>query len=79
MTKKEVVDFIKKNREQIERFAENRNFGRLTRAEQKGYVEAYQYIEPKATLCFTCGRSAQIMGRRMLQWFEDAKPKRRKK
>jgi len=79
MTKKEVLHFIKENREQLERFAGNVNFGRMTRSEQKEYQAAYTYIQPKGSVCFTCGRSSQTMARIMLQWYEDAKPKRKKK
>tara|TARA_R110001632_G_scaffold9350_12_gene35896 strand:+ start:1448 stop:1693 length:246 start_codon:yes stop_codon:yes gene_type:complete len=79
MTKVELRKFIKENEEQIKRFAANLNAGRLTRNEQKRYTEAFQYIVPKVNLCFTCGRSAQIMGVALLRWQEDNKPKKRKK
>ena len=79
MTKTEARTFIKKNKEQIQLFAEQRNFGRLTRDEKKEYQEVYSFIEPKAHLCFTCGRSAQLMARRLLRYYEDTKPKRKSK
>jgi len=78
MTKTELRKFIKENREQIERFASAQNSGRLSREQQKEYEGAYNTIVPNAHLCFTCGRSAQLMGRALLKWEEDNKPKRRK-
>ena len=79
MTKTELRKFIKENRVQLERFAGAQASGRLTREEQKEYETAYRYIMPKANLCFTCGRSAQLMGRSLLRWEEDNQLKKRKK
>jgi hypothetical protein len=79
MNKTELRKFIKENRAQLERFAGAQASGRLTREEQRGYENAYRYINPKASLCFTCGRSAQLMGRSLLKWEEDNQPKKRKK
>lgn len=79
MTKQEVLKFIKENREQLERFKSNFSHGRLTREVKKQYQAAYKYVDPKAQLCFTCGRSAQIMAQTMLDFCEAAKPKRKPK
>lgn len=79
MRKREALKFIKENRAQLERFSDNLNAGRITREMQKAYAAVYEYIIPKAMLCFTCGRSAQIMGRALLHWAEENKPKRKKK
>jgi hypothetical protein len=78
MTKQQVLKFVKEHREQLERFKNNFAHGRISRAEQRAYLEAYQYVDPKAQLCFTCGRSAQIMANTMLDFYETAKPKKRK-
>ena len=78
MTKTELKKFIKEKRVQLERFAGAQSSGRVTREEQKEYEAAYQYIIPKANLCFTCGRSAQLMGRALLRWEEENKAKRKR-
>lgn len=78
MTKRDVIKFIKNNFDTLTRFSAATASGRLTRDQQKEYITAYRYIIPKADVCFTCGRSAQVMGRRMLSWYEDNKPKKKK-
>ncbi len=78
MTKRELLKFIKEHKTQLERFAGAQSSGRLTREEQKQYQAAYHYVNSTATLCFTCGRSAQIMGKTLLRWAEDNKPKKKK-
>ena len=70
MNKHELRKFVNENRVQLERFANAQNSGRLTRDEVKGYEAAYRYIMPNAHICFTCGRSAQLMGRALLKWEE---------
>lgn len=79
MNKTELRKFIKENRVQLERFASAQSSGRLTREQQKEYERAYNTIVPNAHLCFTCGRSAQLMGRSLLKWEENNQPKKRKK
>lgn len=82
MTEREALKFIYENREQLERFASNTNFGRVTREQIKNYEAAYRHIDIKAPLCFTCGRSAQLMGQTLLAWAKKKQPRhqpRRKK
>ena len=78
MTKQQIRKFIKEKREELERMAESRFSGRITREEQKRYVEAYQAIGNKSSVCFTCGRSAQLMAAQLLRWNEENQPKKRK-
>lgn len=49
--------------------------GQLTKAEVKGYEDAYKTIHGNARVCFTCGNSAQTMARVMLNFAEENKPK----
>ena len=79
MTKQQIRKFIKEKREELERMAQNRFSGRITREEQQRYIEIYQAIGHKSsTVCFTCGRSAQLMAAQLLRWNEDNQPKKRK-
>ena len=79
MNKKEVLLFIKHRISTLEKLRARQFSGRLSREEQAEYLKAYRYIEPKATLCFTCGRSPELMANAMLRFYEENKPKRRKK
>lgn len=79
MQKKEVLKFIKDRVEVLELLKARQFAGKFTRAEQAEYLAAYQYLEPKARLCFTCGRSPELMANAMLKFYEENKPKRRKK
>lgn len=78
MTKQQIRKFIKEKREELERMAQNRFSGRITREEQQRYIEVYQAIGNKLNVCFTCGRSAQLMAAQLLRWNEDNQPKKRK-
>ena len=79
MDKKAVLLFIKERLEQITKMSKGQFSGRITREEQTKYQEAWSYIDPKAKVCFTCGRSPQIMSVALLNYYEANKPKRRKK
>ena len=79
MDKKAVLLFIKERIEALGRMKAAKFSGRITREEQKLYQEAWSYIDPKAKVCFTCGRSPQIMSVALLNYYEANKPKRRKK
>ncbi len=78
MDKKAVLLFIKERHEELSRMKAAKFSGRITREEQKLYQEAWSYIDPKAKVCFTCGRSPQIMSVALLNYYEANKPKRRK-
>ena len=79
MTKTELRKFIKDKKAQLLLFADAQASGRFTREEQKEYEDAYRFINPKVNLCFTCGRSAQLMGKTLLNWEKNNQPKKRKK
>ena len=79
MDKKAVLLFIKERIEALSRMKAAKFSGRITREEQKLYQDAWSYIDPKAKVCFTCGRSPQIMSVALLNYYETNKPKRRKK
>jgi hypothetical protein len=79
MDKNEVLLFIAERLNQIVMMERGQFSGRITREEQKLYQEAWSYIDPKAKVCFTCGRSPQIMSVALLNYYEANKPKRRKK
>ena len=79
MTKQQIRKFIKEKREELEQLAKNRFSGRITREEQQKYIEVYQAIGHKRwSVCFTCGRSAQLMAAQVLRWNEENQPKKRK-
>jgi hypothetical protein len=91
MDKNEVLLFIAERLETITMMAQGRYSGKITREEQKLYQEAWSYIDPKAKVCFTCGRSPQLMSAALLNFYqcqqdnmesggvETEKPKRRRK
>ncbi len=79
MDKKAVLLFIKERHEALSRMKAAKFSGRITREEQKLFQEAWSYIDPKAKVCFSCGRSPQIMSVALLNFYEANKPKRRKK
>ena len=79
MDKKQVLLFIKERLEQVTKMSNAQFSGRITRDEQSLYKEVYRYIDPKGRVCFSCGRSPQIMATSMLNYYEAHKPKRRKK
>ena len=79
MDKKAVLLFIKERIEALSRMKAAKFSGRITREEQKLYQDAWSYIDPKAKVCFTCGRSPQIMSVALLNYYETNKPNRRKK
>jgi hypothetical protein len=86
MDKNEVLLFIAERLETITMMGQGRYSGRITREEQKLYQEAWSYIDPKAKVCFTCGRTPQLMSVALLNFYqlqtesvETEKPKRRRK
>ena len=79
MNKKEALKFIKEHVYVLEMLKAEQFAGRLTREEVAEYKEVYKFIDPKADVCFTCGRSPQIMAFRLLGYYEDVGAKRRKK
>ena len=79
MHKKDVLLFIKERIEAISKMKASQFAGRITREEQALYQQAWSYIDPKAKVCFSCGRSPQIMSVALLNYYEANKPKRRKK
>ena len=79
MHKKDVLLFIKERHEALTKMKASQFAGRITREEQALYQEAWSYIDPKAKVCFCCGRSPQIMSVALLNYYETNKPKRRKK
>ena len=79
MHKKDVLLFIKERLEALSKMKASQFAGRITREEQSLYQEAWSYIDPKAKVCFSCGRSPQIMSVALLNYYEANKPKRRKK
>ena len=58
MDKNEVLLFIAERLDQITMMGQGRYSGRITREEQKLYQDAWSYIDPKAKVCFTCGRTS---------------------
>ena len=79
MHKKDVLLFIKERHEALSKMKASQFAGRITREEQALYQEAWSYIDPKAKVCFSCGRSPQIMSVALLKYYDANKPKRRKK
>jgi len=84
MDKNEILLFIGERLDQITMMEQGRYSGKITREEQKLYQEAWSYIDPKAKVCFTCGRSPSVDERgtielHQLQAVETEKPKRRRK
>jgi hypothetical protein len=70
MDKNEVLLFIAERLETITMMAQGRYSGKITREEQKLYQEAWSYIDPKAKVCFTCGRSPQLMSAALLNFYQ---------
>jgi hypothetical protein len=70
MDKNEVLLFIAERLETITMMAQGRYSGKITREEQKLYQEAWSYIDPKAKVCFTCGRSPQLMSAAILNFYQ---------
>jgi hypothetical protein len=86
MDKNDILLFIAERLDQITMMGQGRYSGRITREEQKLYQEAWSYIDPKAKVCFTCGRTPQLMSVALLNFYqsqqeqaEKEKPKRRRK
>jgi hypothetical protein len=79
MDKNEVLLFIAERLDNIIKLQAGEFAGRITREEQALYQQAWSYIDPKAKVCFSCGRSPQIMSVALLNYYEANKPKRRKK
>jgi hypothetical protein len=75
MDKKEVLLFIKDNLYDIDRLAAGKFSGKITREKQADYKAAYKFIDPKGSVCFTCGRSPQIMAARFLSYKEQCQQK----
>ena len=70
MDKNEVLLFIAERLDQITMMEQGRYSGRITREEQKLYQDAWSYIDPKAKVCFTCGRSPQLMSAALLNFYQ---------
>ena len=70
MDKNEVLLFIAERLDQITMMEQGRYSGRITREEQKLYQEAWSYIDPKAKVCFTCGRTPQLMSVALLNYYQ---------
>ena len=70
MDKNEVLLFIAERLDQITMMEQGRYSGRITREEQKLYQDAGSYIDPKAKVCFTCGRSPQLMSAALLNSYQ---------
>ena len=70
MDKNELLLFIKERLEQITKMSKGQFSGRITRDEQKLYQEAWSYIDPKAKVCFTCGRTPQLMSLALLNYYQ---------
>jgi len=79
MDKKKVLLFIKERHEALTKMKASQFAGRITREEQALYQQAWSYIDPKAKVCFSCGRSPQIMSVSLLNYYEANKPKTRKR
>ena len=71
MNKAKALKFIKANVYVLEMLKAEQFAGRLTREEVAEYKEVYKFIDPKADVCFTCGRSPQVMASRMLTYKKD--------
>lgn len=70
MDKNEVLLFISERLDQITMMEQGRYSGRITRDEQKLYQDAWSYIDPKAKVCFTCGRTPQLMSVALLNFYQ---------
>jgi hypothetical protein len=70
MDKNDILLFIAERLETITMMAQGRYSGKITREEQKFYQEAWSYIDPKAKVCFTCGRSPQLMSAALLNFYQ---------
>jgi hypothetical protein len=70
MDKNDILLFIAERLETITMMAQGRYSGKITREEQKLYQEAWSYIDPKAKVCFTCGRSPQLMSAAILNFYQ---------
>ena len=70
MDKNEILLFISERLDQITMMEQGRYSGRITREEQKLYQEAWSYIDPKAKVCFTCGRTPQLMSVALLNYYQ---------
>ena len=70
MDKNEILLFIAERLDQITMMEQGRYSGRITREEQKLYQEAWSYIDPKAKVCFTCGRTPQLMSVALLNFYQ---------
>jgi hypothetical protein len=70
MDKNDILLFIAERLETITMMAQGRYSGKITREEQKLYQEAWSYIDPKAKVCFTCGRSPQLMSAALLNFYQ---------
>jgi hypothetical protein len=86
MDKNEVLLFIAERLDKITMMEQGRYSGKITREEQKLYQDAWSYIDPKAKVCFTCGRSPQLMSAALLNFYqlqtesvETEKPKRKRR
>jgi hypothetical protein len=86
MDKNEVLLFIAERLDNIVKLQAGEFAGRITREEQALYQQAWSYIDPKAKVCFSCGRSPQVMSVALLNFYqsqqeqaEKEKPKRRRK
>lgn len=79
MDKKEVLLFIAERMDALLRMEQGQFAGKITREEQVLYQNAWSYIDPKANVCFSCGRTPEIMSREMLNFYLDFSPKTRKR
>lgn len=70
MDKNELLLFIAERLEQIIKMSNGQFSGRITREEQKLYQEAWSYIDPKAKVCFTCGKTPQLMSLALLNFYQ---------
>ena len=70
MDKNDILLFIAERLETITMMAQGRYSGKITREEQKLYQDAWSYIDPKAKVCFTCGRSPQLMSAALLNFYQ---------
>lgn len=70
MDKNELLLFIKERMEQITKMSNGQFSGRITREEQTRYQEAWSYIDPKAKVCFTCGKTPQLMSVALLNYYQ---------
>ena len=79
MDKNEVLLFIAERLDNIVKLQAGEFAGRITREEQALYQQAWSYIDPKAKVCFSCGRSPQVMSMSLLNFYLDYSPKIRKR